>query len=1711
MSPQDDALARSMAELLAGAGPPSAEEVADVLWMARAISRAAPGEESGESRSGRAARYGVETDTGASSGGTDGERVSEGTRSTDRVLPHRPAPAGGDQGQTEGGEGLSSSAPDVPLHPVSTGTTGRSSTENGPLVSGGPGAVVRAPREPALSDSLAIARALRPLKRRVETSGARVLDEAATATATGEASLLVPAWLPRTERWLSVDLVVDTGPSMVIWHQLAAELRTLLEGQGAFRTVRAWSLESGETEPRLSTFRRATGVRPKRVMPWEQLTDPTGRHLLLLLTDGVGPLWRRDGMRAALRQWSRDRPVAVLQVLPRSLWHRTGLAPMPVLARPAPHGRSTPLFRGGSRVRGTPPAPRSGGWVPVLELDAEWIAPWAQVVSGRAAGWTPLLALPTDGPEADTGALSEAYDTASGELSAAALIERFRGEASQSAFELAGYFAAAPLVMPVMRLVQRVMMPGSRPSHLAEVFLSGLLRRADGTAPAPAPGEDPDLTLYDFSPGVREVLLNTLTRQESLRTLDVVSQVSGRVAQRLGGSLNFRALVPSADARGTWRLPEESLPFARVAATVLAGLDGDHRAAAAALTSQIDAVSSHAASPVAAPPRPVAPRPVPPRPGDEHRATHPSSSSRLLRTPMLFVGLGGTGGLVGAELERKLRVDLCGPDGTALQHIGGLAPYQLPDCLQFVYADFSESDLLRLPQFNVDFSLRAAYARTSRATHNLLPNFDSSPEVTQMLRASLREEVAGWLPPREGEPVVTPLHNGAGQLPTVGRAALFATLRHSLQPVLEPLLQAIDAIAKSAGELSELGGGRVTGCDVFVAFSVAGGTGAGIFLDYLHLINQAFKMRDFNGVKIYPLVVMPSAFPPEAGGGREAELNAARSLVDLFRLVDGQNAPTAGAEIGELDQETGLGIRYPGTTPVRLRTGILPTAFLFSPTAGIRQDDLRRSIVSLVMSLIGTELGDSRSQGRPMAGDDDFQTFAASFINRGVHRSALSPTGIGRQGVSTSLAASMTAPMDQLADLVAGRLLRVAVTELAERPRNLAESEATLLIRQLFVDSGLEELWERKQLPVEDPQPLPRGGKAIEEALNNRLGDMQRLLSELQSIADRQAAAMAARFSPRPAIEKLLRSVGPFLAENLVRGDPGSGMRIPHSGFLGMLADRARPPQPPPDVTDQPPWVPRIKDRIAGISPARWGGDDVQAALRAQDAWYRWRSETAWHEAWRKLHETWQPQADAAGTEIRRLVLALRKHAGHERKSSQQKSMELYAERTGISYLLPPQHSLNHFYEDVVARLIRREELREGDDEAALLLRACGDGGWRSALAQSHRNPEGAVTDVRALLAGRIMRVLTENGGVAESSPLLPSVGLMLAAAAGEPDAAARVSVQALELFDRKLAGLLPVGFTPEGTGRLQVLVTHPRVPAAEEAREYLHRALRLPSDPMVSVQFWGVESDSITVVLVRSEMSLTEVPEARKVLRQWARAQDDEQAHDVLRWRQRLGFEDDWMVSSEEDQRTILHRLLCCMWNGQVDILDGDTASPSRVRLRLFPEKGAGVPGLRLRLRDFPGGISSWSELLRSYERWTVLDDERTVEDYCRMLMSARPLGLGRLGSEPHPLFLELVERVAPDQLGVLEEHRAFGGRRDIDWIQPLYKFWAETLPAALDMEFSDQRAIQPTLRALLEHRGLRGDAPRFPSSPGPARGRTTHDEEGWGPTASGTDERRG
>ena len=160
------------------------------------------------------------------------------------------------------------------------------------------------------------------------------------------------------------------------------------------------------------------------------------------------------------------------------------------------------------------------------------------------------------------------------ELTALDRVLTFRAAFSPTAYELARYLAAAPLSLPVMRLVQAAMLPDSRPTHLAEIFLGGLLRRVDTNE------KDADSPRYDFHPGVRDLLVAGLSRTDTLR---VLRETSRFVSTHLGSPTDFPALLADPD-----KIIDLGLPFARVAYTTLRALGGHYADTAAKLEDMLN-------------------------------------------------------------------------------------------------------------------------------------------------------------------------------------------------------------------------------------------------------------------------------------------------------------------------------------------------------------------------------------------------------------------------------------------------------------------------------------------------------------------------------------------------------------------------------------------------------------------------------------------------------------------------------------------------------------------------------------------------------------------------------------------------------------------------------------------------------------------------------------------------------------------------------------------------------------------------------------------------------------------------------------------------------------------------------------------------------------------------------------------------------------------
>ncbi|GHH10446.1 FxSxx-COOH system tetratricopeptide repeat protein [Streptomyces lanatus] len=419
---------------------------------------------------------------------------------------------------------------------------------------------------------LALARALRPLRLRRPEPGARELDEEATVDRIAADDLWLPVCRQPDERRLSLVLLIDNGPSMELWTSTVRELREVLEQTGAFRNITVAPLDVG-----------AAGhvVRRQRRRPPTAAVGPD--DVVLVVTDGFAQSWRNGNAAAFLSSAAGTCPTAVLSLMPQEVWEFT--LPTTVRAQLDAAGAAVPnrmlrlldMSGSGVELETRTRAGRSDAVpVPVLEMTPGSFGRWARLVagSGRRHASAVLLTSPRGDlrvprqyvlPWSD-GAPERARDA----------VKQFLAQASPVAVALARRLAAAPLNLPVMRLIQRSL-PGAEAWNLAEIMLFGLLRRTDRRIDA----EDDRQVSFDFGEGVREELLGLGSRAE---TMGVLRQVAAHLGPRLattiaGGERLVEWRLSAADPPVTAR----TRPFVRPLHSALSALSGPYLARAGRL------------------------------------------------------------------------------------------------------------------------------------------------------------------------------------------------------------------------------------------------------------------------------------------------------------------------------------------------------------------------------------------------------------------------------------------------------------------------------------------------------------------------------------------------------------------------------------------------------------------------------------------------------------------------------------------------------------------------------------------------------------------------------------------------------------------------------------------------------------------------------------------------------------------------------------------------------------------------------------------------------------------------------------------------------------------------------------------------------------------------------------------------------------------------
>lgn len=236
-------------------------------------------------------------------------------------------------------------------------------------------------------------------------------------------------------------------------------------------------------------------------------------------------------------------------------------------------------------------------------------------------------------------------------------------------------------------------------------------------------------------------------------------------------------------------------------------------------------------------------------------------------TPTLFIGLGGSGGKAVGRIAKRLQAH---PD---FEH-------QYRSLIRFVAIDTNDADLARLRKGTADYGRidetvlisdfdKVAYSQSRRGESFA----DADTYFTQWVHP--------WYRFRKESGA------GAGQIRLESRLSFYRSVE------VGDLAAKITALV--ADMRSHAHGMRHTGAplQVFVYFSVAGGTGSGAFLPFAYLVRD---LVDDRSARLCGFAILPEAFEQVVGPNREGTYaNGYAALKELEHLMkldtQGPNSP----------------------------------------------------------------------------------------------------------------------------------------------------------------------------------------------------------------------------------------------------------------------------------------------------------------------------------------------------------------------------------------------------------------------------------------------------------------------------------------------------------------------------------------------------------------------------------------------------------------------------------------------------------------------------------------------------------------------------------------------------------------------------------------------------------------------------------------------------
>ena len=1030
----------------------------------------------------------------------------------------------------------------------------------------------------------------------------------------------------------------------------------------------------------------------------------------------------------------------------------------------------------------------------------------------------------------------------------------------------------------------------------------------------------------------------------------------------------------------------------------------------------------------------------------------------MIRQRILYVGIGGSGLDLGIKLDEALRREICGLDGRALLRKGGpfasLKPNQLPNFVQSLYIDFASEALEA-----VTSSISGGNAVAAK---NLVPTISNYPALATELRLRAREETR-WIPPSPGEPSTQPLSGGAGQFPTVGRAALFQSIRAqgyqtAIGGEIETVLGNLDL---SLGELGTFTDNKsISDIAIYVGFSMSGGTGCGIFLDVLQMLMYEVhrKLKNIN-VTILPIVLMPSTFDGvlEAENNHIAKLNAAKALLDLTELVEHMQAPNP-----DPAKKIQFSIKYPdsslgedGVVSIDFLDNppIIPVITLVTKPSVMKRDDIARSVAASIVaqsSTIRAKTGTAENTG-PVK---NVNSFIEDLINHIKDIQKPHPTGLGTLPLMPMISSSLTLPARMIADVVSRQLVAEGIEGMNKAiALNSAATEEE--VDRMLVDLGFSDFVGPKTFNSDTnlkfvPNAVPSKKSELDVAINRLRGQ----IATAMPIIEKQIATEVSKKTSFKVLDGLklnLRGKTSGLSTSLP-----SAIQVLYKTLNELDANRAS------EVGDGRAKVSGVKKPKKSILPKKLSSTESSRAFINEEALFKAEVKNRWWSQWSNSRASWTNSLESG----RSLVDDLKRQLDEfviENKTHANGLSELSEERVGVINYVPTNGSpidvaLNVIISETRARIRADRGINDLSPEALLqnLLDGDENGGWqllveRAKAKSTHSQTFDAILDP--------VRRAVENAmaGNEERPGTFTSLDRVLVDATNPGGAETHSDLIA------KLGNLVPGGLVPSGGCKVaKILVSYPGI--KNEAVESLITRQLMLAGPMKDLikqfkpDFTATgDSDVLTVNINMIGQGLLDNPETRQILQLWKGAVNSTEDAQV-KWRQRKGYENIHQIFSGQSQVLVFNGLLRGLFGGLIEIGSGTPNSPEQLIVKNADGTQHDLARVVIDIPQIPGH-SSWPNLIRAYEQMVLgIDNAQTFQGF---VVSELVKYLPPILSEQQPEVPEIVKALLTQRapaIASLEEALKVGtskyGDAALRNLRSALDFWTTAVPRAMDFE---------------------------------------------------------